>query len=328
MHQFKIYPEKNIAARLVKNKKLAPPIDIFSLAKQYAKVDLMIIPFDVDGISLNLKVPSKTPHIIINEQIPDNRIRFTLAHELGHVLIPWHLGSIIDKTFLPADEDHFNEYWYLEGEANRFASELLMPSIWTRSIIEKLNYDLYRITNQIVKEASVSSHAATIKIKDIIKPGYLFAVLSDDNRVIFSGRSEGTFANLPKWDEIIEPDELFPFCQHRYFFEINGFHYYWWVFDENISISRFETLVDWRVLLDKIVVDIGVPFSNQIKFKQSLNGIIAYANGRVRGQNRTPELLCSAVLQRICGHPELKKLIDHPKFNSFIYSRIESLLNH
>lgn len=179
------YPEKNLAARLVKKKKLAPPIDVFALAKQYAKVDLMFIPFDVDGISLHLKLPEKTPHIIINDRNPSHRIRFTLAHELGHVLIPWHLGSIIDNTLLPAEEDKFDEYWYLEAEANRFASGLLMPSIWVKSIIEKQKYDIYKITKQIVKEANVSSHAVTIKIKDTINSGYLFAALTEDNEIIY-----------------------------------------------------------------------------------------------------------------------------------------------
>jgi Zn-dependent peptidase ImmA (M78 family) len=87
---FQNYPERNIASRLVAIKDLSPPVDIFSLAKQYAKVDLMSIPFDVDGITLHLKVPGKISHIIINDGYPHRRIRFTLAHELGHVLIPWH----------------------------------------------------------------------------------------------------------------------------------------------------------------------------------------------------------------------------------------------
>jgi Zn-dependent peptidase ImmA (M78 family) len=321
------YPETNLAARLLKKKSLAPPVDIFLLAKQYAEVRVMPIPFDVDGVSLNLKVPKKTPRIIINDTGFPNRIRFTLAHELGHVLIPWHLGSIVDSTQLPPPEDPFDDYWYLEAEASRFASELLMPSSWVKSIIEEEKYDVHKITEQVVNEADVSSQAATIKIKDTISPGYLFAALTEDNHVIFSGRSEGTLASPPTWGEQIAPDKLFAFCQTQHQFEVNGFRYHWWVFDKNIPVPRSATLSDWRELLDQIVAETGIPLSKRAKVKQSLNGIIAYANSRVIGKNRTPESLYSAVLQRIHGHREFNKIINHPKFDSFIYSKINSLLN-
>lgn len=225
-------PERNLAARLISKKRLAPPIDIFHLAEQYAKVDSLFIPFDVDGISLHLKVPGRNPHIIINESNPERRIRFTLAHELGHVLIPWHIGSIIDKTSVP-EEDKFDEYWYLEAEANRFASELLMPSIWVKGVFDRNEYDISKIAKYIVKKANVSSDAATIKIKDSIDPGYLFVALTEDNEVRFSGRSEGTLAAPPAWGEEISPEDLFPFCKKRFNFEINGFYYYWWHFENN-----------------------------------------------------------------------------------------------
>lgn len=320
------YPERKLAARLHSRKELAPPINIFALAEQYAKVDLMFIPFDVDGISLHLKAKDKTPHIIINNRYPLHRIRFTLAHELGHVLIPWHIGSVIDNTIIPG-EDKFDEYWYLEAEANRFASELLMPSIWVKDIIKTQNHDIYKITEQIVNKANVSSHAATIKIKDTINSGYIFAALTEDNEVIFSGRSAGTLAAPPNWGDKITPENLFSFCQKSYQFVINGFYYYWWAFNDNISIPESTVIGDWRMLLGDIVVEIGIPLSKRKRFKQSLNGIIAYANGKVRGKDRTLESLYSAALQRIHEHSEFKKLIQHQKFESFIYSKIISLLD-
>lgn len=320
------YPERKFAARLVTIRKLVPPIDIFPLAKQYAKIDLMFIPYDVDGISLSLKVSGRTPHIILNDRYSSRRIRFTLAHELGHVLIPWHTGSIVDKTLIPK-EDKLDEYWYLEAEANRFASELLMPNTWVKSVIEKQNHNICKITKEIVKKADVSSPAATIKIKDSINSGYVFAALTDKNEVIFSGRSEGTLASPPMWGKKIAPKKLFPFCQNRHQFEINGHYYYWWFIGNNIAIPRSAVIGDWRELLNEIVLETSIPISKRNHFKQSLNGIISYANSQVVGKDRTPESLYSAALQRIHGHSELKKLIEHPKFDSFIFSKINSLLN-
>jgi len=321
-------PAINLAARLVQKKKLVPPINIFSLAEQYSNVELMSIPFDVDGISLNLKVPGKKPHIIINNSSSNHRIRFTLAHELGHVIIPWHLGSIVDKTDIPKIKDNrFDEYWMLEAEANRFASEVLMPSQWVKNIIHAQKYDLHKITEDIVEEADVSSQAATIKIISVIKPGYLFVALNEYNEVIFSGKSEGTLAIPPTRGDVISPDEAFLFCRNRFNFSIAGFNYCWWFFNDKDSIPKSASLDDWRDLLDLMVSDIGIRESERGKFKQSLNGVIAYANSQVRGKDRTQESLYSALLQRINGQTKYKELLKHKKFDSFIYSKIDSLLN-
>ncbi|MFX5225882.1 ImmA/IrrE family metallo-endopeptidase, partial [Acinetobacter baumannii] len=62
----------------------------------------------VSGVTI--KVPGLNPCIFIDKNMPSDRQRFTLAHELGH--------AIMHK--LPSEN--------MEDEANRFASALLMPS--------------------------------------------------------------------------------------------------------------------------------------------------------------------------------------------------------
>ncbi len=54
--------------------------------------------------------------IIINKNFSNDHKRFTLAHELGHLIM--HTSN----EFL------ISEYRDKEDEANRFASEFLMPS--------------------------------------------------------------------------------------------------------------------------------------------------------------------------------------------------------
>lgn len=86
-----------LARRVIEKYELSPPIDVEALVERYAKLTYADIPFDgADGISLNIKVPGEYPHVIVNENNPLVRQRFTLAHELGHVLIPWHTGNIVD----------------------------------------------------------------------------------------------------------------------------------------------------------------------------------------------------------------------------------------
>lgn len=69
---------------------------------------------DFDGVSL---ISDKGNHIIIvNRNMSNDRKRFTLAHELGHILMHQNVDFIISES-----RDR-------EKEANAFASEFLMPS--------------------------------------------------------------------------------------------------------------------------------------------------------------------------------------------------------
>lgn len=65
------------------------------------------------------------PIIFINDGMPNDRKRFTLAHELGHLIL--HLNSFQD-----IDRDE-------EMEANNFASEFLMPGIEIAGMLNYLN---------------------------------------------------------------------------------------------------------------------------------------------------------------------------------------------
>lgn len=64
-------------------------------------------PASIDGVSLQL--PDLPPCVFLNKDRPADRVRFSLAHELGHLVM--HAQ--------PSDT--------MEDEANQFASALLMP---------------------------------------------------------------------------------------------------------------------------------------------------------------------------------------------------------
>lgn len=67
-----------------------------------------------DGVSLITNMGM--PLIVINENMPNDRKRFTLAHELGHILMHLSPDFIVSS------------YKDKEIEANSFAAEFLMPS--------------------------------------------------------------------------------------------------------------------------------------------------------------------------------------------------------
>jgi Zn-dependent peptidase ImmA (M78 family) len=132
---------------------------MFPLAKEYASVEKINIPFDFDGIAI--KPRGEKPRILLNLQnTTPQRMRFTLAHELGHVIIPWHLGMIIEQDVgrRPTIQQNDSQ----EAEANRFASELLMPSDWVRKAVD--DYDEPQgVVDHIRVNAKVSFQAAIIR---------------------------------------------------------------------------------------------------------------------------------------------------------------------
>ena len=70
---------------------------------------------NVDGVSL--KMHGVSPCVFLNANQPNDRIRFTLAHELGHLVL------------------HEEPSEFMEKEANDFAAEFLMPE---EKIIDQL----------------------------------------------------------------------------------------------------------------------------------------------------------------------------------------------
>jgi hypothetical protein len=80
------YPELNLARRLLEKYHLQLPVDIGALTGLYSTVEILALPLDIDGVCFNLKVSGKRLKIFVNDTRPRRRKRFTLAHELGHVL--------------------------------------------------------------------------------------------------------------------------------------------------------------------------------------------------------------------------------------------------
>jgi Zn-dependent peptidase ImmA (M78 family)/transcriptional regulator with XRE-family HTH domain len=101
-------------ARLVRAKWRLPRGPVTNLTAVFENARGIIVPFDfettkIDAISnWTLGLP---PLFFINKYIPTDRMRFTLAHELGHM--------VMHQSFATPD---------VEIEANEFASEFLMPA--------------------------------------------------------------------------------------------------------------------------------------------------------------------------------------------------------
>lgn len=150
-------PEKLVLEILKAEPGLEVPIPISQLALQLDITD--IVPLATEGYEGGLLTTADKYQgiILFNAESPEPRQRFTIAHELGHFLLPWHIPSP-DGQFLCSLGDmqalslkEGDKRRQMEVEANRFAGLLLIPP-------QKLRADLARFRDpgleQVVRLAA------------------------------------------------------------------------------------------------------------------------------------------------------------------------------
>lgn len=138
------------------------PVPVERLAKRLGAV-VRYSPFD-DSLSGMITIKENVPIIGINALHHPNRQRFSIAHEIGHLVL--HRDFItnhvhVDKQFsLHRDERSATGEDALEVDANAFASELLVPHVWLKEAIAS-DFDLEddRALASVAKQFKVSKIA-------------------------------------------------------------------------------------------------------------------------------------------------------------------------
>lgn len=156
--------------------KLSVPINLDTIIDQKSiKVLYKENQVGIDGLCQLQRNP---PRIILNSEITfEPRLRFTVAHEIGHICIPWHTGvdlcSLDDPYVKIQGQQMINTQ---ELEANVFASELLMPTVWLTQSFELDTEDLSTLVNQISQTANTSIMACFYALENVLPAGNLFFV--------------------------------------------------------------------------------------------------------------------------------------------------------
>lgn len=146
------------------------PIDVKQIAKS---LGLEVIPYDLgDGVSGLLAIQEGVGTIGFNPNEADVRIRYTIAHELGHFDLHRDKSDLfVDKQLIyrSLQSGDTPEKMQMEQEANVFASALLMPTHLLRKEVEKANLDLAsdEAIQELAKKFDVSTTAMTIRISGL-----------------------------------------------------------------------------------------------------------------------------------------------------------------
>lgn len=153
------------AARMVRQAWVMPSGPVSNIVKIMEDAGIIIVGFDfnsplIDGVTLY--VDNLPPMIFVNRTFPPDRLRFTLSHELGHIVL----------HRIPTPD--------MENEANLFASEFLMPAEEIKDSLYNLTvpklYSLKRYWK--VSMASIITLATQLGSIDSNKKKYLWMKLS------------------------------------------------------------------------------------------------------------------------------------------------------
>lgn len=118
------------------NPAISAPIPVEELAKAAGIIDIKPLTSEAfEGMLISN--PEKSEGIVfVNQNRPRQRQRFTIGHEMGHFLLPWHRnvqdGSLKfectaeDMRASTSGKDSRTDW---EVQANQFSSEILMPRL-------------------------------------------------------------------------------------------------------------------------------------------------------------------------------------------------------
>ena len=126
------------------------------------------VKFDVvghSGLSFNNEEESQRREIIVNQFEPEFRQRFTIAHEIGHIILG-HKGKsyrTADMTKYKSTIDRMNEV-----AANNFAADLIMPKKLVIDVVKesitKLGYSIDQSFDEFDISEIVKLAATTLNV--------------------------------------------------------------------------------------------------------------------------------------------------------------------
>lgn len=161
---------KELANDLLKSLNIrSSPVPVDKIAKALG-VQLKFSPLD-DELSGMIFIKDGTPIIGVNALHHSNRQRFTIAHEIGHLVMHRNILENevhVDKQFkiLMRDGLAATGTDIIEIQANQFAAELLLPSFLLETLLSKeIDIDDEGPLDSLAKKFKVSKQMLEYRIR-------------------------------------------------------------------------------------------------------------------------------------------------------------------
>jgi len=151
----------------------SPPVPVEEILRRQGAT-LVYHDFENEISGLIVRKAGVTVVAVAKEQAR-TRQRFTIAHEIGHLVMHEPTEIHVDKNFsvLLRSTRSSEAVDVLEMEANAFAAALLMPERLLRPEIKHLSLDIEndpRIT-ELAREYEVSAQAMTYRLTNLMSRG-------------------------------------------------------------------------------------------------------------------------------------------------------------
>jgi len=318
-----MYPEEKLAAKLHRRHNLILPVDIKSLLSRYARVIEVALPWDMDGLCIDLK--TERVRVLYDPSKYRTRVRFTLAHELGHVLIPWHIGNVSDKI----DDSSPGEDSSIEDEANRFASELLIPRAYIERLLNEAG-TLSEILRSVQRETDTSKIATFIKVSRCIPIDRFLARVGDKGEILsfwgghpFRSKHKIYGLSISKFADA-SLVQTFQFEGKKYVYGSRG-----QILATEPPLPAVKWPASdaddrtWRAILSKILDDVATDPARRQNLLLSVNATI---NSRFnRHAKKASLLLYEDCLVTIFDNDRCQSVALHPLFSLYVVKRIDDL---
>jgi Zn-dependent peptidase ImmA (M78 family) len=173
--------EAKARALLAKYKITRAPVPVEELA-QHLGARLSYSPLDSE-LSGMVFIRDGDPIIGVNASHPRNRQRFTVAHEIAHLVLhrqqitdAVHVDKRFSESFAPLNRDARSSLGtkLIEIEANQFAAALLMPRDLLQPALTELDLDIEdeEALQQLARQFKVSTAALQYRIRSLsAEPG-------------------------------------------------------------------------------------------------------------------------------------------------------------
>ncbi len=148
-----------------------PPVDVKKIASLLgADCREAALPDETSGVLE--KKPEGHHKILVNKDHASVRRRFTIAHELGHLVLSQRNGIYIDKRIFFRNGRSQQAIDPEEITANAFAAELLMPTPLIRRSFNRYAVNGFfdagsDVVADLADEFKVSTTAMSIKLQNL-----------------------------------------------------------------------------------------------------------------------------------------------------------------
>lgn len=327
-----VEPAANLAAHVLEKNRLTVPVPIEELTSTVAHIEECDWPYQCDAMVVGLLSAHK-PTIFLKYSIPGRRRRFTLAHELGHIEMAWHIGEVIchptaSESFnidppsaAPDESDIFAQHRLREqeAEATRFAAYLLMPERHMREVVEAGNMD--DILSQVVV-LDVSVQAFLLRLRSMLQPGFIFAYSDQGSWQFYHSSGTSTPSEARRPDGSMDIGILRKSAIASGAVSISGRIIYWF------RLARYESFrpsgeTRSSTEIVKSIIARYVDESDYDKVFWSLNGI---AGGSMSTERSVSPEQTLGILRHKFSSSVHKEIVADAEFDIYLHRKTEEWL--